>query len=78
MAQMLLNRCRCGTDMEAFENNPRFSFCPNCDRTQEAEQQIGGARKPTTADRYYHLAWERLKRDLYTPMTRWPDGGRIG
>lgn len=74
---MLASRCRCGTGMEPARDGAPFAFCPNCDRTQESEQCPDGKRAITHADRVYHLTWEKLKRQLYTPMTTWPDGGRI-
>ncbi len=58
------NTCRCGTKKLPQLPGGNIGYCPNCDRTQASERREGG-RVPTHADRRYHLAWEKLKREIY-------------
>ena len=41
-------------------------MCTNCDMVQDNEYGEDGYRVKTGSDRRYHLAWEQLKRQIYT------------
>lgn len=57
--------CRCGQLMAVSSGQPDLFYCTNCDDVQDSERKAGGKRTPTRADRYFELAWARLKREIY-------------
>lgn len=72
--------CRCGTTKLRLNAATNITMCHNCDACQDSECHADEAkrrRRRTRADYRYHLAWEQIKRQIYTPVARWPDGGQI-
>lgn len=63
----LLTACACNTPMQRGKSG--YLICPNCDVPQDVERQMidgrPGKRRITPEDRWFNLAWEVRKRNIY-------------
>ena len=64
--QIISASCRCGLRKLPVSAGSSIGMCTNCDMVQDNEYGEDGYRVKTGSDRRYHLAWEQLKRQIYT------------